>query len=630
MKLRDNQVNSIRSRGKTYELQGWKQWYSFFKKEYNVKFVPDVNKYELKVGKYDKDFKEFGIWLRTWRKVDSIELWGNRRQNKYMVYMLKRFWFCKDHPIKRIKLIILILRSKTFFVAAINHVDKYWFNKSKFVVDRVWKKYYKISNIMIHREYESKRIFIPKSNGKVRPLGVPKLWERIHFHILNKLLMMILNDHLDNTQHGYTGKGTLTAWREVLSKAIKWDNIYEYDLKGFFDNVLSLQVIVRVNKEFWQSCIEFSKEWGKDIHRWLFKALKEYYGRLLDRFWKDRLIKYLVWINQSVPLYGGNGTENWDSDPMQQRSDFWAVDGGKYWFTSNPQSYPSRSRGFPQGAPHSPMMSMIGKSLLTEEGKEVTEGKICYVDDGIANKKVIPNIFSGCYLSDSKSGWVKKDGKWIKPLKFLGLIYDGRNQSLTANTRKGSTLEATGKPIEIIMKKLSMKHMDWEKIANSKYFGWLLSRLYVGSWKDPQFKKVKFLQPTELEHRWDWLLIDKYKGISGTSINSYLMGIKNNVDWRNKREINETNKSSMMSSLFLDSKEWNKIPVDPKNIYYKVYKETENHSLYPMIRRNKQIFLEGNRYKDWLQLRYILKDGMSSRIERYTWPTTKYIKLIQK
>jgi len=57
------------------------------------------------------------------------------------------------------------------------------------------------------------------------------------------------------------------------------------------------------------------------------------------------------------------------------------------------------------------MLSMIGKSLLTEKGIEKKQDKICYVDDGITNEKVLPNVFSGCYLSDSKSGWVKEGGK---------------------------------------------------------------------------------------------------------------------------------------------------------------------------------------------------------------------------
>jgi len=54
---------------------------------------------------------------------------------------------------------------------------------------------------------------------------------------------------------------------------------------------------------------------------------------------------------------------------------------------------------------------MIGKSLLTEKGIEKKHNKICYVDDGIVDELVFPNVFSGCYISEPKSGWVKKEGK---------------------------------------------------------------------------------------------------------------------------------------------------------------------------------------------------------------------------
>jgi len=46
----------------------------------------------------------------------------------------------------------------------------------------------------------------------------------------------------------------------------------------------------------------------------------------------------------------------------------------------------------------------------------------------------------GIQYSPEKSGWVKRDGKWLKPLKFLGLTYDGERDTLTASTREGSTL----------------------------------------------------------------------------------------------------------------------------------------------------------------------------------------------
>jgi len=43
---------------------------------------------------------------------------------------------------------------------------------------------------------------------------------------------------MNDSQYGFRpGRGTLQAWQKVLGSVIGEDNIYEYDLKGFFDSV---------------------------------------------------------------------------------------------------------------------------------------------------------------------------------------------------------------------------------------------------------------------------------------------------------------------------------------------------------------------------------------------------------
>jgi len=45
------------------------------------------------------------------------------------------------------------------------------------------------------------------------------------------------------TQHAYLpGRGTKTAWQEIIAKVIKAKNIYETDLKGFFDNISIFEI----------------------------------------------------------------------------------------------------------------------------------------------------------------------------------------------------------------------------------------------------------------------------------------------------------------------------------------------------------------------------------------------------
>lgn len=55
----------------------------------------------------------------------------------------------------------------------------------------------------------------------------------------------------------------------------------------------------------------------------------------------------------------------------------------------------------------------------------------CEVQMEAANISINPN----------KSGPIKLGGAWIRPLKFLGMEYDGNKQTYRASTRKGATLE---------------------------------------------------------------------------------------------------------------------------------------------------------------------------------------------
>lgn len=72
---------------------------------------------------------------------------------------------------------------------------------------------------------------------------------------------------------------------------------------------------------------------------------------------------------------------------------------------------------------------------------------ISYADDGLfySNEpfeiKDMPEW--GVYIHPEKSGWVKWNDKWIKPVKFLGLTWDG--EKVQMDTRKGSRLIANSK-----------------------------------------------------------------------------------------------------------------------------------------------------------------------------------------
>lgn len=47
----------------------------------------------------------------------------------------------------------------------------------------------------------------------------------------------------------------------------------------------------------------------------------------------------------------------------------------------------------------------------------------------------------GLSYNEEKCGFIKKGGRWLKPLKFLGLTYNGATDKLYASTRAGASLE---------------------------------------------------------------------------------------------------------------------------------------------------------------------------------------------
>jgi hypothetical protein len=100
----------------------------------------------------------------------------------------------------------------------------------------------------------------------------------------------------------------------------------------------------------------------------------------------------------------------------------------------------------------------------------------------------------GVEYSPEKCGFVKKDGVWLKPLKFLGLEYDGPSNRLYASTRNGSRLELKDKEslIKAFLERedpypTRSSERSWVKFLTSKIAGFMQSRLYAGEWNQKKF-----------------------------------------------------------------------------------------------------------------------------------------------
>jgi hypothetical protein len=183
---------------------------------------------------FNLDTKEVGV---TGYESKGI----NTSVNRQLTIMVRRLRYMvaenrNEHYWKFASL--MLKKSKSLRLLAIRNVRPNWY-KDLSMKDLIGTLH--ALNGMCYRPkktYEIFRTAIPKDDGKKRFINAPKLDVRLYLWMMNFFLGIFLENKLNPRQFGHRhGRGAADAWREILKHQYGYKYIYEFDFKGFHDEI---------------------------------------------------------------------------------------------------------------------------------------------------------------------------------------------------------------------------------------------------------------------------------------------------------------------------------------------------------------------------------------------------------